>query len=58
MFVGYLLLLFLVIPALMVAGAAVVPLAVRLWITFILFPAGLLLFAVWRYARGDLNRRT
>ncbi len=58
MFLGYLLLLFLVIPAIMVAGAAFTPLAVRLWITFILFPAGLLLFAFWRYARSDLNGRS
>ena len=43
MFLGYLLLVFLFIPAALVVAAVLSSVDMRLWITFLLFPAGLIL---------------
>lgn len=51
MFLGYLLLVFLIIPAALVVAVVVSPVDARLWITFLVFPAGLTLYALWRHLR-------
>jgi hypothetical protein len=49
MFLGKLLLVFLLIPILLVVVAIALPLDIRLWFLFVAFPAALILFALWRH---------
>ncbi len=48
MFLGALLLIFLVLPAVLILAAIWTPLMLRFWILFAAFPLGLIAFALWR----------
>lgn len=48
MFLANLLMIFLLIPAILVVATIITSVEVRFYILFLLFPIGLILFALWR----------
>lgn len=49
MFLARLLLTFVVLPAALVILNVLLPPTGRLWVSFVVFPVGLMLFALWRH---------
>lgn len=55
MFLAKLLLVFVALPAALVILTALLPPTGQLWVSFVAFPLGLILFALWRHCadRGE-----
>jgi hypothetical protein len=57
MFLLYLIALYVVVPTIMILAVVMVPIPLRLGITFVLFPAALIAFALWRHVREGRRLR-